>query len=214
MYWVESVPPSTIPLVAKHNRATLLDQVQSALMAVPTEDESGTQYMSPSAALRLASAAVAGQFNVVEFSKEAKYILGPLAPAADTREGVREAWKVMRVVLISVAEPLYGVKFDDAGVARVEARVGATAGSLKMEVKSVQHMLRREFEQWGLECRRFRQSDGDRPSFQRCVEMNSNFFHTKAAAAALPQELRLRVEVSFQRPAMKQLPTLHSTVHY
>lgn len=48
---------ATIPLLVKHMRAAFLDQVQSALMAVPSEDESGTQYMPPSIALKLASTA-------------------------------------------------------------------------------------------------------------------------------------------------------------
>lgn len=61
---------TTLPLVVKHVRAALLDQVQAALMAVPSEDESGTQYMPPSIALKLASAAVAGQFNVVEYGRK------------------------------------------------------------------------------------------------------------------------------------------------
>ncbi|KAL3915110.1 MAG: hypothetical protein SGPRY_007372, partial [Prymnesium sp.] len=183
-----------MPLVVKHMRAALLDEVQIALMAVPSEDESGTQYMPPSIALKLASASVAGQFDVVEeYGKEARFVLGPSAPAADTREGLREAWRVLRVALAAVAEPLYGVKSSDGGIAKVEARVSATAGSLKMDVRAVyHHMLRRVFEQWGLECRRFRQSDGDRPSFQWCVETHSNFFHTKAAVAAFRQELRLK----------------------
>lgn len=73
----------------------------------------------------------------------------------------------------AVAEPLYGVKASDGGVAKVEARVGATEGSLKMDVRAVHHMLRRVFEQWGLECRRFRQSDGDKPSFLRCVDAHA-----------------------------------------
>lgn len=39
----------------------------------------------------------------------------------------------------------------------MEARVGATAVSLRMEVKAVQRLLRRVFEQWGMvECRRIR----------------------------------------------------------
>lgn len=150
--------------------------------------------MPPSVALKLAVAAVAGQFNVVEFGKETKYVLGPSAPAADTREGLRETWRVLRAALTAVAEPLYGVRFTDPGIAKVEARVGATVGSLRMEAKAVHHMLRRVFEQWGLECRRFRQSDGEKPSFQRCVEAHSNFFNTKAAAAAIRQEFRLRGE--------------------
>lgn len=57
---------TTIPLVVKHTRAALVDQVRSALVTVPSEeDESGTQYMPPSVALKSVSAAVAGQFNIV-----------------------------------------------------------------------------------------------------------------------------------------------------
>ncbi|KAL3932947.1 MAG: hypothetical protein SGPRY_000497 [Prymnesium sp.] len=47
---------------------------------------------------------VAPTFNKVEFGKEAKYTLGPAAPAADTPEGLREIWKVVKAALIAVAE--------------------------------------------------------------------------------------------------------------
>lgn len=73
---------ATIPLVAKHMRAgALIDQVQSASIAVPTDDESGTQ--------KVASAAIAGQFDVLEIGKEAKYVL-PLRPLAPCRIDVTE----------------------------------------------------------------------------------------------------------------------------
>lgn len=50
------------------------------------------------------------QFNKVEFGKEAKYTLGPAAPAADTPEGLREIWKVVKAALIAVAESRYAIK--------------------------------------------------------------------------------------------------------
>ncbi|KAL3914679.1 MAG: hypothetical protein SGPRY_007545 [Prymnesium sp.] len=109
--------------------AASTDSVQQHLLELPASDESGMQYISPPAARKLAAAAVTGQIRVAEFVKESRQLLGASAPANDSLDELREAWRLMRAALLAAMLPLGVLSATDAGVEKLDARMGATATS-------------------------------------------------------------------------------------
>lgn len=180
----------TLPAVVRTMCDTLVDQVQSTLMALAAEDESGTQYLSPGIARKLAADAVLGRYKIVDYLRDARAMLGRTAPREGSLGELRGGWRLLRCALMAASEPLFGMRHSDAGVGKLESRINASVGSFAMDARSLQQMLRRVFDSWELRCRDFRVGGGERPSFVSCTEDHSNFFSTKAAAASLRAELQ------------------------
>lgn len=154
----------TLPSAVKRLEAALTDSVQQTLLELPASDESSLQYVNPPAARQLAAAAVMGQLRVADFVKEARQLLGPAAPAKDSLDELREAWRIMRTALLGAMLPLGLVSATDAGLARLDARVGATATSTNIGPRCLAAWLRRVTDSWETQCVRFRQLDGVRPT--------------------------------------------------
>lgn len=109
----------------------LVDQVQSTIMALAVEDESGTQCLLPGVARKSAADAVLGRLR---------------------------AWRLLHFALMVVSELLFEMRHHDAGVGKLEWLVNASAssGRLAMDVSSLQQRLRRLSDLWELKCRYFR----------------------------------------------------------
>ena len=86
---------------------------------------------------------------------------------------------------LAVGMALYGMSHCDEGVMQVDARVNATAASLRLEASDLRTWLCRVLDAWGLRVRQFRQVDGAWPVFAECTLECSKFFSLHAAAAAL-----------------------------
>lgn len=129
---------TTSPAAVKRLGAALTDSVQQSLLELPASDESGLQYVNPPAARKLAAAAVTGQVQVAELVKEARQLLGPAAPARGSLDELREAWRIMRTAILTAMLPLgLAVSATDAGLSRLDARVGVTAISTNLGPASV-----------------------------------------------------------------------------
>lgn len=181
---------TTLPVIVKSMCDALVDQVQAALMALSAEDESGSQYLSPGAARRLAAEAVLGRYKVLDYVREARAMMGRSAPREGSIAELRGGWRLLRCALMAASEPLFGMPYNEAGVGKLEARVYASGGTLVLDARSLQQMLRRVFDSWELRCRDFRSGGAAWPSFMSCTEEHGNFFATKAAAASLRAELQ------------------------
>ncbi|KAL3931544.1 MAG: hypothetical protein SGPRY_001078 [Prymnesium sp.] len=147
---------TTLPVVVKSMCDTLVDRVQSAIMALAAEDESGTQYLSPGVARKLAADAVLGRYKVVDYLRDARTMLGRSAPREGSIGELRGWWRLLRCALMAASEPLFGMTHNDAGVGKLESRINASTGSFVMDVRSLQQMLRRVFDSWELRQRRRR----------------------------------------------------------
>ena len=181
---------TTLPAAVKRLGASLTDSVQQSLLDLPASDESGLQYINPPAARKLAMSAVTGQIRVSEFVKETRQLLGSAAPAKESLDELREAWRVMRTALMAATIPLGLLTATDVGLAKLDARVGATATSTRVGPKCLAAWLRRVTDSWETQCIRFRQLDGARPSLAECVQQHDAFIATRTQAAALRAVLR------------------------
>lgn len=176
---------TTLPATVKRMGAALADSVQQCLMELPASDESGLQYINPPAARKLATAVVTGQIRVAEFVKETRHLMGAAAPAKESLDELREAWRLMRAGLLAAMVPLSIMEATDAGLARVDAKIGATAASTNVGAKFLEAWLRRVADSWETQCVRFRQLGGARPSLLACVQRHDAFLATRTQAAAL-----------------------------
>ncbi|KAL3914982.1 MAG: hypothetical protein SGPRY_007422 [Prymnesium sp.] len=138
---------------------------------VDAADESGQQYVNPPAVRKLAAAAVTGQLRVSEFVKESRQLLGAAAPAKESQDEIREAWRMMH-----------------AGLAKLDARVGATSTSTHIGPRCLTAWLRRVTDNWETQCVRFRQLSGGRPSLTDCAQRHDAYLITRTQAAALRAE--------------------------
>ena len=181
---------TSLPAVVKRMGASLTDSVQQCLLELPCADESGMQYINPPAARKLATAAVTGQLRVADFVKETRQLLGAAAPPKESLDELREAWRLMRTALLAAMGPLSLVTATDVGLARLDARVGATASSTNVGAKCLAAWLRRVTDTWETQCVRFRQLNGARPLLADCVQRHETFLSTRTQAAALRSVLR------------------------
>lgn len=149
--------------------------------------------MSPGIARKLASDAVLGRYKVVDYLRDARSMLGRSAPREGSIGELRGGWRLLRCTLMAASEPLFGMRHNDAGVGKLDSRISASSGSLAMDVRSLQQMLRRVLDSWELKCRDFRMGGEERPSFVSCTDDHGNFVSTKAAAASLRAELQASV---------------------
>ncbi|KAL3918777.1 MAG: hypothetical protein SGPRY_005880 [Prymnesium sp.] len=95
---------TSLPAAVKRMEAALTDSVQQHLFELPASDES-------------------------EFVKETRQLLGASAPTKDSLDELREAWHLMRAALLMALLPLGILSATDVGLAKLDARVGATATS-------------------------------------------------------------------------------------
>ena len=90
-----------------------------------------------------------------------------------------------RTALLAAAVPLTRLTVTDVGLAKLDARVGATASSCRIGAKCLAAWLRRVTDSWETLCVRFRQLSGARPSMAECVQKHDAFLTTRIQAAAL-----------------------------
>lgn len=117
--------------------------------------------------------------------KETRHLLGSAAPARDSLDELREARRVMRTVLLAAMLPLGLVTATDVGLAKIDARVGATATSTHVGTRCFTAWLRRVTDSWVTQCIRFRQLEGTRPCLADCIQQHDTFLATRTQAAAL-----------------------------
>ncbi|KAL3930214.1 MAG: hypothetical protein SGPRY_001635, partial [Prymnesium sp.] len=182
---------TALPAAVKRMGAAFTDSVQQCLLELPSSDESGMQYIIPPAARKLAAAVVSGQLRVVDFVKETRILLGSAAPPKESLDELREAWRLMRTALMGAALPLTLLTATDQGLAKVDARIGATAASTRVGAKCLAAWLRRVTDTWETQCVRFRQLNGPRPSLADCVQRHDAFLATRTQAAALRAVFRV-----------------------
>ena len=86
--------------------------------------------------------------------------------------------------------PLGLLSATDVGLAKLDARVGATATSTHIGAKCLTAWLRRVTDTWETQCIRFRQLGGARPSLGECVQRHDVYLSTRTQAAALKAVIR------------------------
>lgn len=160
---------TSIPRSIQRMAAALAEHIQVALRADTAGDESGLQYLSPPAAFKLAQSALVGEFKVREFAREMRLALNVAGRGMSALDELREAWRLVKSALLAVSMPLYGMSHCDEGVMQVDARINATAASLRLERGDMRTWLCRVLDAWGLRVRKFRQVDGEWPVFAECT---------------------------------------------
>ncbi|KAL3904410.1 MAG: hypothetical protein SGPRY_011294 [Prymnesium sp.] len=177
-YTRTSIPRST----SQRTAAALAESVQIALRAVTAGDESGLQYLSPAAAFsfRLAQSALAGEFKVTEFAREMKLALNVASKGMCALDELRETWRLIKSALLAMGMVLYGMSHCDEGIMQVDARINATAASLRLEAGDLRTWLCRVLDLWGLRVRQFRQVDGAWPVFAECTSECGKFYSLHA----------------------------------
>ena len=143
---------TSIPRSTQRMAAALAESVQTALRAVTAGDESGLQYLSPAAAFRLAHSALVGEFKVAEFAKEMKLALNVASKGMCALDELRETWRLIKSALLAVGMALYGMSHCDEGVMQVDARINATAASLRLEASDLRTWLCRVLDGWACGC--------------------------------------------------------------
>lgn len=154
---------ASLPVPVREMHAALVGRVQHQLLKVPSAEEEGFMYLTSTMARKLAASALAGQLKLVEFMAAPRLLLRAAAPEKGSLDELREAWALLRVALVAVREEIYSMSSSDAGVMRMEAKMHATAKSLRIIAKDLERWIRRVLESWELLCHDFRLLDGPMP---------------------------------------------------
>lgn len=102
-----------------------------------------------------------------------------MAPPKESLDELREAWRLMRTALLAAAIPLALLIATDAGLAKLDARIGVTSSSTRIGAKGLAAWLHRVTDSWETQCVRFRQLGGARPSLTDCVQQHDAFLTTR-----------------------------------
>lgn len=176
----------TMPSVVMRMYSTLVEEVHEALRMLPTEDESGSQHMSMKAARKLAEASVWGYFHVSDYIKEVgRTFSSRNSPKSGSLEELQHAWRYIREALLTTASALYDMKATDAGVTKVDARLGSVVNSLRLDVYDVRVWLGRVLESWERAVARFRRGRPEVPSFAECIAAHEEFFRLLSFTASM-----------------------------
>lgn len=181
---------ASLPIPVREMHAALVGRVQYQLLRVPSADEAGLMYLSPATARKLAVEAVAGHLKLADFTAASRSLLGSAAPDKGSLDELREVWALIRVALVAVGEEIYGMSSSDEGVMRVEAKMHATAKSLRISPKDLERWLRRVLESWELLSHDFRLLDGPMPCFKKCTELHDTFITNQSTMASLAQQMK------------------------
>ena len=82
---------------------------------------------------------------------------------------------------------------SDEGVMRVEAKMHATAKSLRICAKDLELWLRRVLESWELACHDFRLLDKPMPDFKECTALHDTFISNQSAMASLAARMKAEI---------------------
>ena len=181
---------ASLPVPVRELHAALVGRVQHELLKVPSADEAGLMYLTPTTARKLAVAAVAGQLRLVDFKSASRLLLGQAAPEKDSLDELRETWALVRVALMATGEEIYGMTSSDPGVMRVEAKMHATAKSLRISAADLERWLKRVLESWELLCHDFRLLDNPMPKFKDCTDTHDSFISNQSAMASLAMRMK------------------------
>lgn len=86
--------------------------------------------------------------QLVELTKEARGILGIVAPQRGLLVELRAAWRLMRAALVAVAAPVYSLSEFDACLLRIDNGLGPTAASALIDPKHLTVRLKQVMKSW------------------------------------------------------------------
>lgn len=178
---------NSLPAVVRRMCAALVASVQDALIEVVERDQSATQYLAPEAARTHALAAVTGKLSLPEYITRARTVLGSQAPAKGSISELKAAWRLMKVAFLAVGRPLFGIDPMDASVMKIDDMLDTDSVGVRLEAPVLTEWLTRVMDHWEMQCLRFRQIKGPRPSLRAAIQKFEQFVGLREAAAALLQ---------------------------
>ncbi|KAL1519650.1 hypothetical protein AB1Y20_023161 [Prymnesium parvum] len=205
----------TLPSKVKRMNDALVSRVQRALLQTAAGDKSGSQYMAPETAAKLAASAVTGKLDLPTFTRHYRETLGKRAPESDSLDELRGAWKLIRLALMASAAPTLNMQVDDEGIQEIDAHVGVTASATHIPAAKLRSWLQRVLNSWELMWQDFRLRDDAAPSLTACVAQHSTFLAVGTAAAVmraeLGAELREELRAELRRSSGRSTRTDDST---